>query len=665
MEKISLIIPCYNVQDYVKRCLESIENQTIGMSMMEIILVDDASADGTLSLLAEFEKKYPENVLVIACEKNGKLGTARNIGLDYASGDYIMFVDSDDVLDVTMLEKMYAKIKEYDCEVVECDYKVFSQESELFAEQTGEDFYLEIDKPEKRKKIILRALKTAVWSRLYKKEFLEKNALRFLEQIYYEDVHFSGLTMLLHQNYYYIGETLYYYYQNENGIIRSKGNADKIKGELEVRRILFEDLKNRGIFDEVMKNYHDELEYYVVYKSYFDALNYVFVHQLPKWRELVEYFKEGVLSVFPNGGANIYMKDVMAPQWEMYRKFLEGKESRTEQAFRNRREKVIVLMNTQEHMNSGEHLIAVATRNLLRDYYPDYQIIEITAQHYSEEKVIVGYFLRPEDIIVIAGGGCLGSVWLYNGEWNVRSIIRNFPAQKIIVFPQTMYYENNEKGCRELIQTLECYQGHKHLTICLRDKRSYIFAKMMLPEQVSCKMYPDSALYWKYDKAEKKERNGCALCFWNEGEGTLTRGELETVVRKVVEKDYELFETSMVLKEFCEIEERETMVETKAEEFAGYELVLTNRLHCMIYCAITKTPCVAFQNLTGEVGGVYEWMKELPYIRVIEDIQQIDEVMEEVVTCEKKTVPISLLKNQFEQLAAEVCEVDMLAVKEV
>ncbi len=83
-EKISVIVPCHNVEHYIDRCLKSIEGQTYGMDHLEIILVDDTSIDSTYRHLSNFEKKYPGKVTLVACDESNGLRTARNIGLRYA-----------------------------------------------------------------------------------------------------------------------------------------------------------------------------------------------------------------------------------------------------------------------------------------------------------------------------------------------------------------------------------------------------------------------------------------------------------------------------------------------------------------------------------------------------------------------------------------------------
>lgn len=117
MKKISVIIPCYNVENYLDRCMETIVNQTIGIENLEVILVNDASTDGTLDKMKVWEDKYPEDIMLVTYEQNIRQGGARNVGMSYASCDYIGFVDSDDWIELDMYENLYriAVEGDYDC----------------------------------------------------------------------------------------------------------------------------------------------------------------------------------------------------------------------------------------------------------------------------------------------------------------------------------------------------------------------------------------------------------------------------------------------------------------------------------------------------------------------------------------------------------------------
>ena len=305
MKKVSVIVPCYNAERHLEKCLKSLERQTCGQENLEMILVDDASKDRTNALLLQYEKKHSENVLVIACKENVGPGTARNIGLQYATGEYIAFMDADDIADVSMFERMYEAMKEYDVDIVECSYKAFFDGEEPFEEKKDDDYLLRIETPEDRGRLILNSFRTAVWGRLYRKSFLENNALLFPEGIQYgEDNFFSGLAMFLCASWYHIGDTLYYYYQNAEGLIRKQKDNGRIRQLTEVMELYLRELHARGLLDGAMAGRRDEFEWYMIYKYFMDPVSFVISRQVPDWKEAVRFFREKLLYFFPEAFNN-------------------------------------------------------------------------------------------------------------------------------------------------------------------------------------------------------------------------------------------------------------------------------------------------------------------------------------------------------------------------
>jgi len=148
MKKVSIIVPCYNVEKYIVRCLKSIENQTFGIDKLEVILVNDGSSDNTISYLKAFKNKYMDSVIIIDFEHNRGLSMARNAGLDMASCEYVLFIDSDDTIDKTAVEKMYDKADEFDCDIVSSTYKSISHEKDEISCRRGDDWYKELDNPD-------------------------------------------------------------------------------------------------------------------------------------------------------------------------------------------------------------------------------------------------------------------------------------------------------------------------------------------------------------------------------------------------------------------------------------------------------------------------------------------------------------------------------------
>ena len=198
-KKFSVIIPCYNVSAYIDRCMTSVIRQTVGMDDIEIICIDDASTDATWICLQQWEKQYSENVMLIQLESNRKQGTARNIGMCYASGEWIAFVDADDWLEPDYLEQLYGPAIKYECDIVSCEIlQDVSDTLTCFDEvaRTGEmkEQYIVMDTGKTRNLLFKdHLLDGGVPGKLIRKSFLIEFDISFFEDLVYEDVYWSAL----------------------------------------------------------------------------------------------------------------------------------------------------------------------------------------------------------------------------------------------------------------------------------------------------------------------------------------------------------------------------------------------------------------------------------------------------------------------------------------
>ncbi|MCR4787980.1 MAG: glycosyltransferase [Lachnospiraceae bacterium] len=307
--KVSIIIPCYNVAPFVDRCLESILDQTCGTKDLEIILVDDASTDDTLSHLEKFESAHPEQTILIKLERNSKQGAARNIGIKYSTGRYITFVDADDIIYPRMIESLVKSMEEYDCDIVECGFDSFTDKRNDAPDSAGGSRFYDLSDPDNRREIIFKFFRTAVWGRLYRADFIKNNDIVFPENSFYEDNYFSGLCMILAQKYCVVDEILYSYYLNEKGTMHSAYDPEKTKQEIPVMDMYLKELEKRGIYDDVMKNNGEELEYFAVWKSYLDPLRMMLNSGSTSEEIFAEanYYAKYVRSVFPDAAKNKYL----------------------------------------------------------------------------------------------------------------------------------------------------------------------------------------------------------------------------------------------------------------------------------------------------------------------------------------------------------------------
>lgn len=171
MPKVSVIVPVYNAEKTLSACLGNLVHQTL--SDIELILINDASTDGSLQILLACEEAFSEKVLVVNLEENQGPGGARNVGLSYASGEYIGFVDSDDIPDVSMYEKLYHLAISGNYDMVDCVY--YNEESDKLILQTADTCTGILD-GEKRSELIAGG--GYLWSRLFRRELFENMTFR-------------------------------------------------------------------------------------------------------------------------------------------------------------------------------------------------------------------------------------------------------------------------------------------------------------------------------------------------------------------------------------------------------------------------------------------------------------------------------------------------------
>lgn len=221
MPKVSVIIPVYNAEKYLHKCVDSVINQTL--DDIEIILVDDGSTDNSPVICDDYERKH-DNIKVFHKE-NGGLSSARNMGMDKATGEYIGFVDSDDYIAPEMYEKLYHASKKLGCDMAICNYQVVKDSNML---SIGK-----IEFPENRRvnqNEVRTLMQTSnkrgflwfVWKSIYKRDLLQQNGVRFIEGNIIEDTPFNMEAMLCSEGIVFFNEPLYYYEQTDNSLMRSK-----------------------------------------------------------------------------------------------------------------------------------------------------------------------------------------------------------------------------------------------------------------------------------------------------------------------------------------------------------------------------------------------------------------------------------------------------------
>lgn len=243
--KVSIIVPIYNVQDYLRRCVESLVNQTL--QDIEIILINDGSPDDSQVIIDEFVEKYPHKVIGLVKE-NGGLSDARNFGIPYAKGEFIGFVDSDDYLDVTMYEKLYNKAVGTDSDIVTCGYYGVDENANVFRYfQKGR--MEEFGKSISENPTLLYINSPYAWNKLYRKSLFLKHDVRFPKGLIYEDIATIYPIFSYANKISKVDEALYYYILKREGAITAT-YSDKILQMYQSLAILNDFYIKEGKFEE-------------------------------------------------------------------------------------------------------------------------------------------------------------------------------------------------------------------------------------------------------------------------------------------------------------------------------------------------------------------------------------------------------------------------------
>lgn len=287
MARISVIIPVYNSEEYLDKCLGSVLGQTF--EDFEIIAVNDGSTDSSLEILSDYAGRYGEKIKIITQENQGQ-SAARNRGLEEATGEFISFVDSDDYIHEELLEKAFAAAEKNSADLV-CFGAYEDKGGKI-----GEYNYSKFNTLPAQLRYILH--EAAPWNKLIKKSLLIDNNLKFTEGIIYEDFELIPQLVLHAAKIFYLDERLYYYVIHENSTMRQKRYSPKLKSIFRV----VETLKDKFYNTE----YKTELEYlYITHLLHDAAFRFL---QFEEGKGDVKEIGKIIRSTFPNWRKNKYYK---------------------------------------------------------------------------------------------------------------------------------------------------------------------------------------------------------------------------------------------------------------------------------------------------------------------------------------------------------------------
>ncbi|MCQ2514704.1 MAG: polysaccharide pyruvyl transferase family protein [Ruminococcus sp.] len=313
------------------------------------------------------------------------------------------------------------------------------------------------------------------------------------------------------------------------------------------------------------------------------------------------------------------------------------------------------IIGTPVYNNLGDSAIALVQMKFLKDCgFSNNRIIEITYDEYFQYVDTIKASLNKNSLIIGLGGGNMGNQWYIEEKFRYN-ILDTFPKNPVIIFPQTIFYTDNEDGNSKADYSKRYYNNRENLTLFAREKKSL---------DLMCKMYdkcnvflsPDIVLYAdkEYFQIGKNVSDNILLCFRSDAEKSIEDSDIDYLKDYLNNQGLNYKITDMYSDVKVTKKNRFDCVKRKMSEFANAKLVITDRLHGMVFSAITGTPCIVLTNYNHKVKGVYDWIDYLPYIKYAENINDVLDFIPQLLILDKCEYNNTQLMPYYEKLSEVV-----------
>ena len=279
-------------------------------------------------------------------------------------------------------------------------------------------------------------------------------------------------------------------------------------------------------------------------------------------------------------------------------------------------QKKIIYLLSPLYGNMGDQAIAYASLKFYKENFKDYKILELDRVQIYREYFSIKSCLNKDDIIVLQGGGNMGNLYMHEEEPR-RFVIKHFKDNMIISMTQTISFTNDEFGRKEKEKTRKIYNKNKKLILLAREDTSY--NEMTKLFSVNVIKVPDIVFYLADTMDSDKKRTLITTCLRNDKE-SIWKNKKDKFIGMLKEEYNDVFIYDTVINRQVTFKSRMLELNTMWDNFKKSKVVVTDRLHGMIFCVITKTPCIALKSLDHKVVESYKWIKDLDYIELVDDL---------------------------------------------
>lgn len=319
----------------------------------------------------------------------------------------------------------------------------------------------------------------------------------------------------------------------------------------------------------------------------------------------------------------------------------------------SKKKRNIFFVALPEHGNLGDQAIAVAINEFLARVCTNDHIIRVFYNEVISNLLLIKRHIKKGDILILIGGGNMG--YEYFAEEEVRRLtIKAFPNNRIIIFPQTIDYGHSKEGLKEFENSKVIYGRHKDLHIFAREQASYdVMKEAYTKNQVY--LVPDIVLSLSnVICSDCKREEQVLVCVRKDKEGIVSKEDSKTIKGILERNELAIQYTDTVLSYIPYITNenlRKKLVVKKIDQFASSKLIITDRLHGLIFSVITNTPCIVFGNYNHKIISTYQtWLKDVPYIRFAKKAEEVETFVKELSMVKPEKVDVLEKYNTLEAL---------------
>lgn len=325
-------------------------------------------------------------------------------------------------------------------------------------------------------------------------------------------------------------------------------------------------------------------------------------------------------------------------------------------------EKVIFFLMTPNYGNVGDQAISFATTLFIRQYFPDYKVVEVSLGETCKYLPILKKIAGKEDVIILQGGGNMGD--LYRDIDNIRLFaVNKLRKKRIVSMPVTVSYSNSMIGRIHLLRSKLVYSKCGDLTIIARDNDSFDLLQREFKSNTIL-VSPDIALFLsgkvRFQHGEKK---GIIVAIRQDKESNLNRGR-EEFLKRIIDRYNDVFLLDTTVDRRITKEMREKEVFSMLNIISNSKLLVTDRMHGMIFASLVNVKCLAICEKNGKIKNAYNWINPDSCKLVDSDeeveaiIKKMDSMLKSVsVEKEKQEIEVSALERQFDELARTIRDI--------